>query len=210
MNTKCVIFDMDGTLINSAFAMCVTINEMRKELNLAPNLDENFIIKTINNPKKNNLQEFFCINTINAEQKAMFERKFMQNYHLYAKPFDGAKNLLLWCKNSSFYVALASNSPQIALNEILRKNDILKYFDCVIGASDKVAQKPDPAMINIIKNRSKSTKFIFIGDSANDENAAINAKIPYINVAWGFGEDSTKFQNAKNMSELMQMIEKLI
>lgn len=207
---KCVIFDMDGTLIDSAFAMSITINEMRKLLGMSSNLDQNFIIKTINNPLKNHLQEFFGINEVSTNLKAKFESLFMKNYHLYSKPFSNINELLSWCKDSKFYVAMASNSPQIALNDILKKNKILEYFDLIVGAGNKIPQKPNPAMLNIIKEQSKCEKFVFIGDSANDENAAINAKMPYINVTWGFGDKSVNFQNANDTSKLMKMIEKLM
>ena len=98
---KTIIFDMDGTIINSEKAIERTINEIRADMGLAP-LDAKFIVKTINEPGRNLAMEFYGINSPYAGLKEGFEAKFKAYYDLYARCYDGAKELLVLCKERNF------------------------------------------------------------------------------------------------------------
>lgn len=188
---KVVIFDMDGTIINSSKAIGKTINSVRQELGLDA-LSEEFIVKTINEPNKNLAYEFYGINNPTGSFKEGFEDKFKKNYDLYAETYSGIKELLKGLKDSGYKVALASNAPAKTLEQILKRNEIFDFFDMVVGADDEIPPKPDPTMLNLVCDKLGATKAIFVGDSLKDESAAINAKMPYIHVNWGFGTSKDK------------------
>lgn len=187
-----VIFDMDGTLVNSGKAITSTINTTRKELDLKPNLESDFIVKIINDPTKNYIKEFYP--GIEPSQKLMdrFEVLFKQNYEKYATIYDGIKHLLEKLKKENIAMALASNAPKKSLEKILKKLEIFEYFDYIIGFDEENHKKPDPTMlIKIINYHSKNNKFfktIFIGDSLKDKAASSNAKMQYLHANWGFGK----------------------
>lgn len=187
-----VIFDMDGTLVDSGKAITNTINTTRKELNLKPNLKSDFIVKIINDPTKNYIKEFYP--GIIPSQKLMdrFEVLFRQNYEKYATIYGGIKHLLEKLKKENISIALASNAPSKSLEKILKKLEIFEYFDYIIGFDEENPKKPDPTMlIKIINHHSKnnkSFKTIFIGDSLKDKAASSNAKIQYLHANWGFGK----------------------
>ena len=69
---RVIIFDMDGTLVDSAKAICNTINYMRKGLNMPKLLDED-IIEVINNPDKNFMIEFYGVEKISKNLAKIFE-----------------------------------------------------------------------------------------------------------------------------------------
>lgn len=187
-----VIFDMDGTLVDSGKAITSTINTTRKELNLKPNLESDFIVKIINDPTKNYIKEFYP--GIEPSQKLMdrFEVLFRQNYEKYATIYDGIKHLLEKLKKENIAIGLASNAPNKSLEKILKKLEIFEYFDYIIGFDEENPKKPDPTMlIKIINHHSKNNKFfktIFIGDSLKDKAASSNAKMQYLHANWGFGK----------------------
>ena len=203
---KVVIFDMDGTVIDSGEAIYKTVNEVRGELSLAP-LDKEFIIKAINEPGRNLALEFYGIDTPSKSLKEGFEEKFKKFYDECATTYEGVRELLQKCKEAKFKIVLASNAPHDTLEKILKKNEIYELFDEVIGASKEIAQKPDPAMLHLAVSKTGADKAIFIGDSLKDELAAKNANMPYVQVCWGFGEESkTATYNAKNVSEAWEII----
>lgn len=205
--TKTIIFDMDGTLIDSSDAICFTINETRQKLGLKDDLKKDFILKTINSLDKNMLQEFFNLEKPTKEMMENFDKEFNKNYSLYAKKYSCVDEILNFCIDKKYFIVLASNAPQDSLEAILKKSEIFDKFNFIIGFSKEIPKKPDPTMLNLAKKKGKNYNAIFIGDSIKDEMAAINANMPYINVTWGFGENSTNFKNAKNAKELMELIE---
>ncbi|MCR4941416.1 MAG: HAD family hydrolase [Campylobacter sp.] len=205
---KSVIFDMDGTLIDSSVAIEKTTNEIREILGLAP-LDKNYIIKTINDPEINWLIDLYE-GKITLQNKGEFEKKFKQNYDKFAKTYDGVIEMLKKCKQAGFALVLASNAPKITLEAILKKCEIYDFFDFIIGSSESIPKKPDPSMLLCSAEKTSAKKAIFIGDSLKDELAAKNAKMPYIQVSWGFGTISqTAKYNATNCNEIWAMVEEI-
>ena len=170
---KTVIFDMDGTLLDSSRAIEISVNNTRRELyGLAP-IQRDFIVRTINDPSKNAFLEFYGKTKASAEELAFFEKEFVKNYHEFAVLYDGIDRLLRHCKRSGYFVALASNAPAYTLQEILRKTGSRELFDLVVGADEHTPSKPDPAMLLRTIALSPHKKAIFLGDSKKDELAAI-------------------------------------
>ncbi|MGP1484672.1 MAG: HAD family hydrolase [Campylobacter sp.] len=202
---KCVIFDMDGTLIDSAKAICVTVNEIRSEIGLF-DLQEQFIIKTINEPGENIAKCLYDIDNPNMKFRDNFESKFKINYAKFAKVYEGVDNMLGELKKDGNFIALASNAPQETLVAILKKAGILQFFDFIIGARADVPQKPDPTMLNLVIKMGEFDSVIFVGDSKKDELAARNAGIAYLNVSWGFGDENRTCANVKNVDEALRYI----
>ena len=170
---KTVIFDMDGTLLDSSRAIEISVNNTRRELyGLAP-IQRDFIVRTINDPSKNAFLEFYGKTEASAEELVFFEKEFVKNYHEFAVLYDGIDGLLRHCKSSGYFVALASNAPAYTLQEILTKTGSRELFDLVVGADEHTPSKPDPAMLLRTISLSPHKKAIFLGDSKKDELAAI-------------------------------------
>jgi len=184
---KFVIFDLDGTLLDSAVACTNAVNSTREMLNLEPNLTVEFVVKVINDPNSNSLKELFLREEIDESLYQIFIREFMANYEKYAVLYDGVRELLAELKRRNYKIALASNSPEFALEKILNFTQISHFFDCFYGASSQIPAKPDPKMLNLIAQNA--SKCVFLGDSWKDKLAAQNAQIPYIHVTWGFGSE---------------------
>lgn len=215
---KLVIFDMDGTLIDSGMAITKTINSMRKIVGLSGDLDRNYIVNVVNTPRVDYIHEFFPQVKITPKLGAKFEELYVKNYEYEAVSYDGIKELLDALKSLGIYIALATNGPQGNATSTLSRCGILEYFDYIIGANEKIPKKPDPTMlltaVDTIKAMS-SLKFdksddmiVFVGDSLKDEMAAINAKIDYLQVNWGFGNNSESFENFNSPKELFWYIKK--
>ncbi|HEC1752785.1 TPA: HAD family hydrolase [Campylobacter lari] len=179
-----VIFDMDGTLIDSANAIVCAVNEIRTDLNLEP-LKREFILDTINTPGQNYAKIFYGVDTYSHTSfKEGYEKYFIKHYDQSVVLFDGVLEVLEFCKKNDCYLAIATNAPQESLVPILKKQNILSYFDKILGVSYGMEAKPDPMMLRLIADEAKYEKSIFIGDSLKDRLCAKNAKMDYIHISW--------------------------
>ena len=186
---KTVIFDMDGTLLDSSRAIEISVNNTRRELyGLAP-LQKNFIVHTINDPSKNAFLEFYGKTEASAEELAFFEKEFVSNYRDFAMLYDGIEDLLHSYKKAGFFLAVASNAPSYTLSAILEKTGVRRLFDLVVGADEQMPSKPNPAMLLHVISRSPHKNAIFLGDSKKDELAALRGAEFLQNLKFQGGND---------------------
>lgn len=198
---KTVIFDMDGTLLDSSRAIEVSVNNTRRELYGFAPLRKDFIVRTINDPSKNAFLEFYGKTKASAEELAFFEKEFVKNYHEFAVLYEGIDELLRHCKRSGYFVALASNAPAYTLQEILKKTGSRELFDLVVGADEHTPSKPDPAMLLRTIAHSPHKKAIFLGDSKKDELAAIRGAEFLQNLQLHSGKEGEDFSESHHTSD---------
>ena len=187
---KLIIFDFDGTLIDSAPDLVDSINEMLKELNLkeAPFKEA---IKWIGNGSLKLVERALRYNGIEDEkflEKAhkVFKEKYKHSNAKKTKLYPFAKELLDSLKYKN--LALITNKPDEYIKPILKKFDI-DVFDFILGG-DFEYKKPSP--IPLLKALEyfnvKPNEAIMIGDSKNDILAAKNANIKSIAVTHGYNQ----------------------
>lgn len=206
---KTIIFDMDGTIIDSKKAIIDTVNGIRADLNLKP-LDDEFILRSINNPKINLAYEFYGLNNPTQKDIDRFDTDYVANYIKSAVPYKGMGEVLKNCKDSGYFVALATNAPTKRLEEILDKNNILEFFDALYCV-DNSPKKPDPTMLIKAIDKGKNPKNIFVGDSEGDYLAYKNAiklgkDLKYLNVVWGFEPPRDGVENFDDANKLWEFI----
>ncbi len=197
---KTVIFDMDGTLLDSSRAIEISVNNTRRELyGLAP-LQKNFIVHTINDPSKNAFLEFYGKTEASAEELAFFEKEFVSNYRDFAVLYEGIEGLLHSCKKAGLFLAVASNAPSYTLSAILEKTGVRMLFDLVVGADEQMPSKPNPAMLLHVIARSPHKNAIFLGDSKKDELAAIRGAEFLQNLEFQGGNDGESLNASRDTS----------
>lgn len=200
------IFDMDGTLINSANAICAAVNEIRSELSLTP-LENALIMQIINTPGKDWAKELYEIENFSASSfKDGFEKYFIKHYQQSVILYEGVREILEFLKSKNAFLAIATNAPQGSLATILKQHDILPYFNKVLGVSLGIEPKPSPVMLNLIKDESPFKTCVFIGDSDKDRHAALSAKMPYYHAKWGFKGSlkEDEFSDAKGLLRFLK------
>ena len=197
---KTVIFDMDGTLLDSSRAIEISVNNTRRELyDLAP-LQKNFIVHTINDPSKNAFLEFYGKTEASAEELAFFEKEFVSNYRDFAVLYEGIEDLLHSCKKAGFFLAVASNAPSYTLSAILEKTGVRRLFDLVVGANEQMPSKPNPTMLLHVISRSPHKNAIFLGDSKKDELAALRGAEFLQNLEFQGGNDGESLNASRDTS----------
>lgn len=208
---KLVIFDLDGTLLNTIEDIAVSLNKALKKYNLPTHsLDE--IMKMVGNGVDLLIQravkpydDYFL------EVKKFYLDDYNKNCDIITKPYKGIKELLQSLKNDGIKIAVLSNKPHIDTVTVIDKY-FNNTFDYVIGKKDNNRIKPYSDGVNEVMTyfNIKNNNSLFIGDSEVDVETGKNAKIRTIAVTWGF-RDKDKLQGANYIvsdpSEIMNIIE---
>lgn len=185
-----VLFDLDGTLVNSLYDLCDAANYMLNKLGLpGRSLEEvrafvgNGIDMLVRRSAGNIPFDF---------DRAMTYFREYYNANLSSKtvPYEGIYDALDALKEKGFKLGVVTNKAQDAAEAIV--NYYFKdKFDTVVGADlSKRKKKPDPAPINYALDiiGTDKEKAIYVGDSEVDIETAKNTPIDFIGVTWGFRE----------------------
>lgn len=201
-----LMFDMDGTLINSGEVIAQTINHVRVNLGLEV-LEKSYILKNVNEPHVNAASFFYGTPTFTKEQTYLFETYYNKNCLNNLELYDGIPSLLEEL-NEEFTLTIATNASSNFAKKMLEHLNINKYFDTVLGYNDVVKAKPHPEMVNKILTLHDmcKTKAQLIGDSKKDILAAQNAGVDSVLVNWGFSDH--KEDVIENIDELKREIRK--
>ncbi len=188
---KLIIFDFDGTLINSAPDLVDSINEMLKEFNLktAP-FDE--AVKWIGNGSLKLVDRALKYNGIKDENllnKAheIFKNKYKHSNAKKTILYPFAKEILDFLKKD-YHLTLITNKPDEFIKPILKKLDI-DVFDFILGGNIK-EKKPSPIpLLKACEHFSvKPDEALMVGDSKNDILATKNAGIKSVAITHGYNQ----------------------
>lgn len=169
MKYSSVIFDWDGTL---GMTLHLWLLAYKSELiKLGYNLSDEVIIADFFYEREKVINKYSNINfdTFMAEVK-----NYMTSHVSQMKLYAGARESLEKLKDSNITLTLVSSSPRILLEEVLKLNDLTKFFSFISGSDDIIKHKPDPEpFLNIIEiAKLDPNTTIIIGDSSHDITAA--------------------------------------
>lgn len=205
--SKCIIFDMDGTLVNSKKNITSSVNHTRVALNLEP-ISEDMIYKYINIPSENLALRFYGEEEFSPKTKQIFYEHYInecvEDLHLY----DGIMEVLEFFKGKA-KMAVATNAYDLFALKMIKHLDLEEYFDLIVGANTANSSKPDPKMVEFILDKLHVAKSdsVLIGDSQKDELCSKNANIHFIFAKWGYGDyESDKKYVCKSPRELKKKV----
>jgi len=189
LRKRVIIFDMDGTLLDSSKSITKSINYVRKELGLPPFSVEK-VTKLINEPDINLPKLFYEERKPYEECRKIFEKHYYEQCVKDMSIYEGIEDMLKKLSKDGYILSVATNAREKYAKKMLNHQNIDKYFRFILGSDSLNSRKPDPQMIHHILNECKIDKneAVMIGDSLKDEEAAKNAGVEYIFVTWGFGE----------------------
>ena len=189
-----VLFDLDGTLVDTAPDLIRAHNHVMKKFGY-PTKSINELKNAVGKGAKaimakgNGKWEWFD-EKIKNEMTDEFLSFYKKNILHESTLLNGVKEFLKWCKNQNISMAVCTNKTEHLAIDLLKKIEIYDFFEYVSGHNTFEYCKPDPRhllrtieMINGDKNKS-----IMIGDSETDANAAKEAEIPMILLKYGYTE----------------------
>jgi phosphoglycolate phosphatase len=170
-----VIFDLDGTLLDSANQIIPAVHETRLKYNL-PTLASNEIFQLIGKPardlfenKYNSIENSLLLEIIEYFRKIL-ENKYMKESIL----FPGAKNLILLLLDSGLKIGIATSKPTYLAASAIHKS-ALNQLPISIQGTDDFPAKPDPSVILKCISSLKTTINLMVGDRTEDMEAGKRA-----------------------------------
>lgn len=192
-----VIFDLDGTLLNTLEDLTAALNYSLDLYNY-PHLDSNSTRKYIGNGIRKLIERASKDNEDN-HLDLMFER--FKEYYIkhcddYTNTYSGIDRVISYLKKRNIKLGVVSNKAKYAL-EILVNNHFPNTFSVVIGDGEGLERKPSsqPILKAIERLNSKKENTIYIGDSDVDIKTINNTSCLGIIVAYGYRDKNILIEN---------------
>ena len=189
MKLNSVVFDLDGTLLDTLGDLRDSVNFALEKNNLPKRTTEE-IRSFVGNGIRLLIERAVPENTpIEITDKCFsdFKEYYKDHSAILTKAYDGIIDLLTTLKEKGVKIAVVSNKADFAVKTLME--DYFKgLYDCAYGERAGVMRKPAPdAVFSAISEMGGSLEnTVYIGDSEVDIETSKNAKLPCIAVTWGF------------------------
>jgi phosphoglycolate phosphatase len=201
---KAIIFDMDGTLVDSSVTIVNAINHVRNNLNL-DKMKKELILEKVNDPHLNPAEFFYEVPAFTEEHEKWFSDYYTHNHEKELQLYDGIETLLKNLKDKGCLLAVATNAYRKSTLESLSHLKVLEYFSSIACYDDVPRGKPSPDMLekNLKDLNISVEETIFVGDSERDLLAAKAIKMDYIMVNWGFSTYEDAIHSVKKLEQTL-------
>jgi len=214
MKTKLIVFDFDGTIMDTREDIARAINHALTKYGLSP-VDTETVWKYTGDGTPMLVQRILRDkNRIDLQEEVLKDTIQYYNTHYadFAKVIDGVPETLEKLKNKK--LAILSNKYENFVKKLLEEFDLEKYFFAVYGKDSFEKSKPDPYPLFKIMEKANSTpdETIYVGDSKNDVLVGKNAGVKVFIIPSGATpiEELKKlapYKILKNIRELANYIE---
>ncbi len=185
-----VVFDLDGTLIDSAPIVESILNEMRLELGLRPMLREQ-ILPLLSIGGVTMLQ---CALEIDVGEATIALERFRSAYLRKPTPprslYPGVTDVLKTLSDANIALSVCTNKPRALAVKSMGETGLLGYFASVCAGDDLLTRKPDAANLKAsiaLRDPLESAVFL-VGDSSVDQSLAENSGVPFIFFTGGYND----------------------
>ena len=210
-NFKCVIFDLDGTLINSGPDLLNSLNYVLSQNNLN-RIDKNVIGNLVGGVAEAMIRKGYThLNAILDEKKIpslvnLFIDHYYKNCTRETTLYDGVLDILKFL-NEKTYICLCTNKKQFLAEKILEEFEVNNFFNYILGADGKTPLKPEIEMPKkcLDKFQLLADQVVFVGDSENDILPAKRLGMFSVHVTYGYGKLQEKFKADLVISKIKEL-----
>lgn len=216
--TKLVIFDLDGTLLDTIEDLANSVNYALEQYNFPTHPVETYRF-FIGNGVNKLLERALPEDKRNADFVSMLKVYFIRHYFAHSeeltKPYPGISELLTRLYSEGYQLGVASNKVHEATVELVKRFFPEINFTLVLGQREGFPVKPNPGILEEIVATAGVAKneVLYVGDSGVDVATAHNAGVPFTGVLWGFRprkelEEVGATQFAETTEELYEIIKR--
>ncbi len=186
-----IIFDLDGTLLNTIDDICDSLNiALESEGYKTYNSEETkaFVGSGVKIMVERALGNQIYTDEIFERIRQAYMKEYEVRQAIKTHPYDGIIELLVELKKMEIKIGLLSNKPHQDTLRVVEHYFGLDKFDVVLGQREGVPIKPDPTALFELIELLKTSKdnCLFVGDSDVDMKTACNGNVNKIGVLWGF------------------------
>ncbi len=211
MKHDLVIFDLDGTLVDSRLDLANAINRMLEDLG-RPTLPPEQIVTFIGNGVVRLLERALGEAALVDAARPLFERHYGDSLLVHTQPYPGVDRLIRDL-GADRTLAVATNKPGEWARAIVLGLGWSQTISHVVGGGDGAGLKPAPDMAERLLGESgcSRAKALMVGDMEVDVEFARAAGFPFVGVSWGFaGRDRLQAAGVQRIADSAAELEALL
>lgn len=177
-----VLFDLDGTLIDSLTTITAAANAVLGHQGLS-DLPESVVAGFVGLGEEVFVDRLIAATDLAAADRSAILGIFMEHYALAArdtKVFPGVKEALEELASWDVQMGLVTNKPRVPLQSTLAASGLEPFFKVIVAGDDLEKRKPDPMQIIHAGRVLRAQTCVYVGDSETDAAAAQNADVPFL------------------------------
>ena len=202
MNFSGIVFDLDGTLLNTLDDLANSMNTALKEFGYPEHPVEKYKIFVGNGMEKlvsRAAPPEITDDEIIARLFASFTQQYNNRWNEFTKPYTGINELLDKLESLGIKMSVLSNKSEDFTKIIIEHYFGLKRFAFVYGGRKGVPKKPDPVLaLEILKlSGVPASQYLYLGDTGIDMNTANAAGMHAVGATWGFRTRRNYYKTAQ-------------
>lgn len=191
---RLVMFDLDGTLVDTAPDLAAAIDAMLVQMDLQPAGVErvrdwvgNGSLVLVRRALTNSLEHAEIGEADAASAHELFLRIYA-DCHALSRVYPGVLECLDWFRGKSVELGLVTNKPIRFVAPLLAEHGLANYFRWILGGDSLPLKKPDPAPLQWMLEQAaiEPAQALFVGDSRSDVMASRAAGVPCVAVSYGY------------------------
>jgi phosphoglycolate phosphatase len=205
-----VVFDLDGTLVDTAPDLHAHLNEMLAELG-RPGFALDEVRPMIGDGARMLLRRGLDASggmPAGVDLEVLFA-EFLRRYTArplrFGAPFAGVPQALRALGAAGVKLGICTNKPQAPADRLLAELDLARHFAAVIGGDSLPVRKPDPGHLRAVLDRlgADPARAVLVGDSANDVASAAALDMPCVLVSFGYTQTPARALGAARVIDHM-------
>ncbi len=213
---RLVMFDLDGTLMDSVPDLAAAVDKMLMLLGRPPagvarvrDWVGNGSRVLVRRALAGQLDHDGVADELADEALALFMQAYAGGHELTAV-YPGVRDCLDWLRERRVKLAIITNKPAQFIEPLLEEKGLAGYFDWLVGGDALPQQKPDPAALFWVMDKAgvAPSESLFVGDSRNDVRAAKAATVRCVALTYGYnhGEPIADEQPALVLDDLRELV----